>query len=120
VIGFNYDMAEGVEYRIDLERPAGDRIRDLRWHGQPLAPDQKLRIALNNYRAAGSAGYSMFSGAKIVWRSGEEIRDLIVRYFTERKALPERATGNWSILPDVARRVLLKEAMESASRQQLQ
>jgi 2',3'-cyclic-nucleotide 2'-phosphodiesterase/3'-nucleotidase len=85
-----------------------------------LAPDQKLRIAINNYRAAGSAGYSMFRGAKTVWRSGEEIRDLIVRYYTERRALPDRATENWSILPELARRTLEKEAREGASRQQLQ
>jgi 2',3'-cyclic-nucleotide 2'-phosphodiesterase/3'-nucleotidase len=119
-LGFNYDMAAGVEYRIDLERPAGSRIRDLSFHGRPLAPDARLRIAINNYRAGGSAGYSMFRGAKIVWRSGEEIRDLIVRYFTERKELPGRAIGNWSILPDVARIGLRKEALELAARQQLQ
>jgi len=26
--GFNYDMAEGVEYEIDRPRPEGDRIRN--------------------------------------------------------------------------------------------
>ena len=54
--GFNYDMAEGVDYQIDPSRPEGDRIRNLTWHGKPLAADQKLRIALNNYRAGGSGG----------------------------------------------------------------
>jgi 2',3'-cyclic-nucleotide 2'-phosphodiesterase/3'-nucleotidase len=120
VMGFNYDMAEGVEYTIDLERPEGDRIRDLRRHGQPLAMDAKLRLAINNYRAAGSAGYSMFSGAKVVWRSGEEIRDLMIRYYTERKNLPADSTGNWRILPELARRTLKKEAAEDAARQHLQ
>ena len=51
-------------------------------------PGQKLRIAVNNYRAAGSAGYSMFVGAKIVWQSMTEIRDLMIQYYTERKQLP--------------------------------
>ena len=64
VIGFNYDMAEGVEYEIDLTQPEGQRIRNLKWKGRPLQPEQKLRIALNNYRAGGAAGYSMFPGAK--------------------------------------------------------
>ena len=54
--GFNYDMAEGVEYEIDRSRPEGDRIRNLRWRGKELAPDQKLRIAINSYRAGGSGG----------------------------------------------------------------
>ena len=38
VIGYNYDMAQGVQYEIDLTRPGGDRIRNLRNHGAPLAP----------------------------------------------------------------------------------
>ena len=120
VVGFNYDMAEGVEYEIDLTRPAGDRIRNLRWHGQPLAPDQKLRIALNNYRAGGSAGYGMFSQAKVLWHSQEEIRDMLVRYYAEGRALPTKADGNWRIVPEAARRTLEAEALAESRRQQLQ
>ncbi len=96
--GFNYDMAEGVDYEIDRSRPEGDRIRNLRWQGKPLAPDQKLRIALNNYRAGGSGGYQMFQNAKVVWRSSEDIRDLVIRYYTERKTIPVEPTGNWKLL----------------------
>jgi 2',3'-cyclic-nucleotide 2'-phosphodiesterase/3'-nucleotidase len=120
VIGFNYDMAEGVDYTVDLTRPEGDRIRELRFRGAPLDPERKLRLAINNYRAAGSAGYSMFAGAKIVWRSGEEIRDLMVRYYTERKTLPGTASGNWRVVPDLARRTLEREALQAAERQGLQ
>jgi 2',3'-cyclic-nucleotide 2'-phosphodiesterase/3'-nucleotidase len=120
VMGFNFDMAGGVDYAIDLERPEGDRIRDLRWHGQPLDMNARLRVAINNYRAAGSAGYSMFGGANVLWRSGDEIRDLMIRYYTERKKLPSDATGNWRVLPELARRTLEKEAAEDAARQHLQ
>ena len=91
VIGYNYDMAEGVDYEIDLTQPPGRRIRNLRWHGKPLEDDQPLRIAVNNYRAGGSAGYSMFRGAKIVWRSPDEIRDLVIQYYSEHKTLPAHA-----------------------------
>ncbi len=118
VIGFNYDMAEGVEYEVDLGRPEGDRIRNLRYRGAPLAPDRPLRIAINNYRAAGSAGYGMFKGAKIVWKSGEEIRDLMVRYYTERKTLPASASGNWKVVPDLARQTLERDALAERPRSQ--
>src|SRR5205085_3940352 len=94
VIGFNYDMAEGVQYEIDLTRPEGDRIRNLSWKGKPLAPDQKLRIAVNNYRAAGSAGYTMFVDARVLWRSRTAIRDLMIQYYTERKDLPVEPDNN--------------------------
>jgi 2',3'-cyclic-nucleotide 2'-phosphodiesterase/3'-nucleotidase len=113
-------MAQGVEYEVDLGRPEDDRIRNLGWRGKPLAPDEKLRLAINNYRAAGSAGYSMFAGAKILWRSQEEIRDMMVRYYTDRKTLPAEADNNWRVLPEAARRELQKEAIAEASRQHLQ
>ena len=118
VIGFNYDMAEGVEYEVDLTRPEGDRIRHLTFQGKPLSPTQPLRIAINNYRAAGSAGYEMFKGAKVVWRSGEEIRDLLVRYYTERKTLPDQPSNNWRVVPETARKTLEKEAAAERPRNQ--
>ena len=95
--GFNYDMAEGVEYEIDRSRPVGNRILNLRWKGRPLDPAQKLRIAINNYRAGGTGGYEMFRTAKILWRSGDDIRDMVIRYYTERKVIPAEATNNWKV-----------------------
>jgi 2',3'-cyclic-nucleotide 2'-phosphodiesterase/3'-nucleotidase len=115
--GYNFDTAEGVEYEIDLTRPAGERIRNLRCRGQPLPPDRTLRIAVNSYRAAGSAGYGMFRDAKILWRSNEDIRSLIVEYFTERGQLRARADGNWRIVPLRAVETLMREPRrEPASR----
>lgn len=109
--GFNYDMAQGVTYEIDVSRPAGDRIRNLMFRGAPLRDDQPLRIALNNYRAAGSAGYGMFRDAKVVWRSYEDIRDLLVRYYADRP-LPAAPDNNWRIVPETALEALKKETAE--------
>jgi 2',3'-cyclic-nucleotide 2'-phosphodiesterase/3'-nucleotidase len=107
--GYNFDMAQGVEYEIDLTRPEGQRVRHLRYRGAPLRDDQPLRIAVNNYRAAGSAGYTVFRGAKIVWRSGREIRDLMIEYFGTRGVLPERPDGNWRLVPARAVETLVLE-----------
>jgi 2',3'-cyclic-nucleotide 2'-phosphodiesterase/3'-nucleotidase len=107
--GFNYDMAQGVDYEIDLRQPVGRRVVKLRYRGAPLREDQPLRIALNSYRAAGSAGYSMFRDAKIVWRSGREIRDLMADYFAARKRLPEAPDGNWRLLPPRVVETLVRE-----------
>jgi len=112
VAGYNYDMAQGVEYEIDLTQPEGRRVRNLRYRGAPLRDDQPLRIALNNYRAAGSAGYSMFRDAKVVWRSGREIRDLMVEYFGAGRKLPARPDGNWRLVPP---RAALTLALEEAT-----
>jgi 2',3'-cyclic-nucleotide 2'-phosphodiesterase/3'-nucleotidase len=116
VIGYNYDMAEGVEYEIDLTKPAGQRIVNLRRNGKPLDPNEPLRIAVNNYRAGGSGGYQMFRDAKVLWRSPHDLRSLIVEYFADHKTLPARADGNWRVLPPGALKVLEKEAAAEASR----
>jgi 2',3'-cyclic-nucleotide 2'-phosphodiesterase/3'-nucleotidase len=114
VIGFNCDMAAGVDYEVDLTRPEGQRIRNLSWRGKPLEPNQKLRLAVNNYRAGGSAGYAMFRNAKIVWRSSQDIRQLIIDYYIERGELPAKPVGNWRILPAEALRTLEREASREA------
>ncbi|MBE2213308.1 MAG: bifunctional metallophosphatase/5'-nucleotidase [Opitutaceae bacterium] len=97
--GYNFDLAEGVDYTIDLTRPVGDRIVDLKFRGEPLAPDRKLKLALNNYRVNGGGGYAMFKGAPVVWRSGTEIRDLIIDWVEKHGSVPAEPTNNWRILP---------------------
>jgi 2',3'-cyclic-nucleotide 2'-phosphodiesterase (5'-nucleotidase family) len=109
VLAYNYDMAAGVDYEIDLRQPEGQRIRNLRYRGQSLADTQKLRIAINNYRDGGSGGYTMFRDAKIVWRSTDEIRDLMIEYFSEHKTIPSKAAGNWKIVPPAAAQELVRE-----------
>ncbi len=105
--GFNFDMAEGVTYEINLTRPAGQRIQNLRFRGQPLSDTQPLTIALNNYRAAGSGGYDMFKDAKILWQSTDAIRELLIEYYTRKKSFPATPTNNWKIVPAAARLRLL-------------
>ncbi|MBM3760238.1 MAG: hypothetical protein FJW36_08325 [Acidobacteria bacterium] len=107
--GYNFDMAEGVTYEINLLKPIGQRIENLRFKGQPLQPNQPLTIALNNYRAAGSAGYDMFKNAKILWQSSDAIRELLIDYYTKKKSFPTTPTNNWKLLPESARDRLLRQ-----------
>ena len=96
---YNFDIAEGVEYELDIRRPIGDRIQNLRFRGQPLAPTQKLRLATNNYRVNVGGGYNMYKGAPVVYRSSEEIRELIIDWVERNKTIPTQPTNNWRILP---------------------
>lgn len=97
--GYNFDLAEGVNYEIDLREPVGQRIKNLTFKGAPLAPAQKLRLATNNYRYNGGGGYTMLRGAPVVYRSGEEIRDLIIAWVEKHRTLPPEPTNNWQIVP---------------------
>lgn len=116
VIGYNFDTAQGVTYQIDLNRPAGQRIENLSYQGKPLEDDRKLRIALNNYRAGGSGGYTMFRGAPVVWRSYEDIRDLMIEYYSEHP-LPVAADDNWKVTPEDAQATLELSARRASGQQ---
>ncbi|HVG29327.1 MAG TPA: bifunctional UDP-sugar hydrolase/5'-nucleotidase [Pyrinomonadaceae bacterium] len=96
--GFNFDIAEGVTYDLDLTKPTGQRIQNLRFRGQPLNPAQKLRLATNNYRVNGGGGYTMYKGAPEVFRSSEEIRELIIDWVAEHKRVPSEPTNNWRLV----------------------
>jgi 2',3'-cyclic-nucleotide 2'-phosphodiesterase (5'-nucleotidase family) len=100
--GYNADSAEGVSYTIDLTQPVGQRIRNLTFHGAPLSADQKLRVAINNYRYSGGGGYSVYQGLPIVYQSHEEISELLVDYLKSTKTVPSVADGNWKIEPPEA------------------
>jgi 2',3'-cyclic-nucleotide 2'-phosphodiesterase (5'-nucleotidase family) len=97
--GYNFDIAEGVTYELDLSKPVGQRIQNLRFKGQPFNPAQKLRLATNNYRVNGGGGYTMYRDAPVLYRSGEEIRELIIDWVERHKRIPAEPTNNWRILP---------------------
>ena len=53
VRAFNYDMFAGVDYDIDISKPAGERITNLVWSDtkKPVKDDEVFEMAVNNYRA---------------------------------------------------------------------
>jgi 2',3'-cyclic-nucleotide 2'-phosphodiesterase/3'-nucleotidase len=95
---YNYDQAEGVTYELDIARPAGQRIQNLRFQGKPVTPEQRLRLATNNYRVNGGGGYAMYRGAREVYRSSQEIRELIVEWVEQHKNIPIEPTNNWRVV----------------------
>ena len=99
---YNWDMYSGVDYVIDITRPAGQRVVYLEYAGQPVEPDQKLVIAINNYRAGGGGGYSMFKEGKILWQSQSVIRDFIVDYIYDIKTIDpdDYFQENWYLIPE--------------------
>ncbi len=98
--GYNFDVAQGVDYAIDLRRPVGARIVDLKFRGEPLDPARKFRVAINNYRLNGGGGYAMFQEAPILWRSSADLRDLIIEWVERHKEIPPEPDNNWRIAPD--------------------
>ena len=96
--GYNFDMAEGVAYDLDLTKPFGQRVQNLKFKGQPLSPTQKFRVVTNNYRVNGGGGFTMFKDAPVVYRSSEEVRELIIDWVERNKTIPTQASNNWRII----------------------
>jgi 2',3'-cyclic-nucleotide 2'-phosphodiesterase/3'-nucleotidase len=114
--GYNADSAEGVHYIVDLTEPVGQRIREVSYKGKPLDATAKLRVAINNYRYTGGGHYAVYQGLPIVYRSPQEVRELIIEYVTRTGAIPTTADGNWKIVPREALQAILREARERETR----
>ena len=96
--GYNFDVAEGVSYDIDLTKPIGQRIQNLKFKGQLLSPTQKLKVVTNNYRVNGGGGFTMFKNAPVVYRSSAEVRELIIDWVEKNKSIPTATNNNWRIV----------------------
>ncbi len=100
--GYDFDSAEGLSYEIDLTRPPGDRVLHLRFQDAPLAPDRRLKVAINSYRANGGGGYPELREAPRLWTSAKGVRDLIADYIRSTGRLDGTHSPNWRLLPDYA------------------
>jgi 2',3'-cyclic-nucleotide 2'-phosphodiesterase/3'-nucleotidase len=95
---YDFDFAEGVNYDLDITKPFGQRILNLRFKDKPVTAEQTFRLAINNYRVNGGGGYVMYKGSPEVFRSSEEIRELIIDWVEEHKYVPTEPTNNWRLI----------------------
>jgi 2',3'-cyclic-nucleotide 2'-phosphodiesterase / 3'-nucleotidase / 5'-nucleotidase len=99
--GPDLEAALGVTYEVDLTRAPGDRVVDLAWKNQPVAPAQRLRVAVSSYRAGGTGGFEEIARAPRVLAHGPDLRQALVEHLRALGPLDGRASGGWTVLPDV-------------------
>jgi 2',3'-cyclic-nucleotide 2'-phosphodiesterase / 3'-nucleotidase len=101
---FNFDMltSADVSYRIDLTKPAGQRIAALHYKGAPVAPSQEFLVATNNYRASGGGNFPGLDGGKTVISAPDSSRDVLISYIKQAKTLTRASNGStrsWRFVP---------------------
>ncbi len=93
--GYNFDVIQGgVSYVIDLTRAEGDRIKDLRYHGQPVDPAQVFVVVTNNYRASGGGHFPGMDGSNIVIDSPDMNRNVLIDWVRQNKQLRRADDGS--------------------------
>jgi len=108
---FNYDIIDGVTYRIDVTRPArytpqgriadarARRIVDLTFRGQPVTDAMEFVVATNNYRASGGGNFPSMDGSNIVFETGETNQEIIKDWLIAQKTVDATVTPIWSFVP---------------------
>ena len=108
---YSADSAQGVSYVINLRQPVGHRIESLTYHGKPLDDNERLRVAINSYRYTGGGHYDVYKNLPIVYRSPQEVRELIIEYITRTGEIPTETDNHWRIEPREAVKALERAAV---------
>jgi 2',3'-cyclic-nucleotide 2'-phosphodiesterase/3'-nucleotidase len=118
---YNFDVIDGVTYEIDVTQPSrygpkgelidpgAERIRDLRFNGEPIDPAQQFVVATNNYRAAGGGSFPGIDGSNIILEAPDTNRDVLVRYIVEQGTINPSADDNWRLAPTTGAATLIFE-----------
>lgn len=91
---YNFDVIQGdIRYAIDLSKPVGERIVDLRYNGQPIDPQQAFILATNNYRASGGGDFPSTGDAHVVLNSPDMNREILIDWVRQRRQLSLERDG---------------------------
>lgn len=97
---YNYDMWEGIEYRINISRPVGERVEKLNYQGRPVDPLAEYDVVMNNYRAGGGGNYLMFQGKPVIKDIPTDMAELLAGYIMERGTIEATLNRNWEVVWD--------------------
>ena len=95
-----YDALSGVDYDLDVAKPAGSRVTRLELGGKPVADTDRFVVAVNNYRRSGGGGFPAITTAPVVYNAQLEIRQLLIEWAQEHKVIDpaDFYDENWQLV----------------------
>jgi 2',3'-cyclic-nucleotide 2'-phosphodiesterase/3'-nucleotidase len=82
-----------------LVAPDAERIKNLRFNGEPVTDEQIFLVATNNYRASGGGNFPGLGPDVIVIDAPDENRQVLANYIAGQDSVDPQADGNWSFAP---------------------
>lgn len=105
---YNFDSAAGINYEVDVSKPAGERITiTTLTNGSPFEEEKMYRVALNSYRGSGGGGH-LTSGAgltknelpkRIAFSTTRDFRYHMMEWMKTQKVVEPIAYGTWTVIP---------------------
>ena len=81
--------SEGFTYAVDMSKPEGSRVLDMRLYGKPTEREARYRVALNNYLASGGDGLSAFMQGVEVTDKGVIDLDALIAWIAQGRTPPK-------------------------------
>ena len=90
-----FPQVSGLTMTVELNAPAGDRVRDVRVNGEPLDPGRTYTVAVLDFILKGGDGYTMFAGQRVLVgpEAGNLITSAIEKHVAARKEIAQQIDG---------------------------
>ncbi len=108
VPSYSYSSAAGINYTVDVSKPAGERVTILSFtNGKPFDLSKTYKIAVNSYRGNGGGGH-LIIGAKIQQKelssrvinsTQKDLRFYLMKWIEKKKIVTPESLGNWKVVP---------------------
>lgn len=86
---YAYDALTGVDYDINISKPLGERIENIRMEdGTAVTDADEFVLAINNYRQSGGSGYPV-ADLDEVYNEQIEIREALIDWAVERQVIDQ-------------------------------
>jgi 2',3'-cyclic-nucleotide 2'-phosphodiesterase/3'-nucleotidase len=95
--GYNYDMFQGISYKIDISKSPGNRIKALKHNNKPIDDKDKFKVAINNYRYSGLKESGIIHSEPYFKSDPTTIRSYLQKYVKKFAILPAQTNNNWEL-----------------------
>ena len=106
---YNYDSFAGVNYVVDITKPAGQRVTvKTMSNGVRFQLDRTYTVAINSYRAQGGGGHLSAAGLtpemareRILSSTLKDLRYYLMEAFETRGVIEPMVDYNWLVIPNL-------------------